>query len=104
MLPKLSILAGLAAVAASFTIPEGSSDGLYIAYHDAQGNEVHKAMTSILRDTSSLTEASKRDVMSLHAARGQLSKRQTWCGCGHSSTSAFMILRPFDMLINYYKQ
>lgn len=75
---SLALIAAVASqVATAFKIPEGTPDGIYQAYYDSDGNEVHERIGDNTTD----------DVVPI-LARSQpelspLQKRnEVWCGCG----------------------
>jgi hypothetical protein len=82
MLSKTLILACFAALATSYTLPEGAKDGVYVAYIDANGTEVHEPVDSIPKATLKMRIES----------RGLTKRGQTWCGCTFGGKS--LILTP----------
>lgn len=74
MLAKLFLIFDLVAIGFSFTLPGGLSNGLYKAYYDAAGEEVHELITADTFTTRSLPTA--LDPVSF------LSKRQSFLSSG----------------------
>ncbi|KAJ0302623.1 hypothetical protein COL516b_007162 [Colletotrichum fioriniae] len=90
---SLSIVAALAATSAAFRIPEGATDGTYLAYYDESGNEVHvkdpnPITVAGLASTDTQARAVKRPGLSRarrSPAPSELFERAAtvWCGCGN---------------------
>ena len=81
---KPILLLGLAAIASSFILPNGAANGLYRAYYNDAGEEVHEPI-----DLGSFENAATSSLPVVSNA--PRSKRQepqvkrnveTWCGCG----------------------
>lgn len=79
MLAKPLLILGLMAIASSFEIPQGATDGVYRAYINESGNEVHELIPAGAIDISP-REPMPHDALSEGT---WLAKRgQAWCGCG----------------------
>ncbi|KAK1714231.1 hypothetical protein BDP67DRAFT_577380 [Colletotrichum lupini] len=90
---SLSLVAALAAASAAFRIPEGATDGTYLAYYDESGNEVHvkdpnPITVAGLASADTQARAVKRPGLSRvrrSPAPSELFERAAtvWCGCGN---------------------
>ncbi|KAK1657448.1 hypothetical protein BDP55DRAFT_773959 [Colletotrichum godetiae] len=89
---SLYIIATLAAASAAFRVPEGATDGVYAAYYDESGNEVHvkdpnPIIVAVLVSAAPEARAVKKPGVSRArraSAPSELFARAAtvWCGCG----------------------
>jgi hypothetical protein len=88
MIAKSLVVLGLAAIGSAFTLPGGQPNGLYRAYYDADGKEVHEFVAA---DNISLPQALPEREYS-RSKREALPKRwdssQAWCGCAFPMNAA----------------
>jgi hypothetical protein len=83
MLAKSLLVAlGMAAVGSAFTLPEGQANGVYRAYYNAAGEEVHELITG---KSTNIVANSARAVSNwarAHAKRQNSPPLDTGCVCG----------------------
>src|SRR5690349_21662869 len=72
MLAKSLLILSLAAIGSSFTLKGGLSNGLYKAYYNTAGEEVHELVTADTLNTI-------RGRMSSPSKRWSVG--EVWCGC-----------------------
>ena len=80
------IIALMATSATAFTLPGGLEDGLYRAYYDKEGREVHEPVGNVTTTAPTRRHKARRSEAS---ALDSLEKRQlgatydVYCGCGY---------------------
>lgn len=74
------LLLGLTATGSAFTFPAGAANGIYRAYYNDAGDEVHELISP---DTFEDAVVSEREVAHNDRHSRQLGAL-TWCGCGIS--------------------
>ncbi|KAL8415121.1 hypothetical protein RB594_006090 [Gaeumannomyces avenae] len=91
MLFPTALLVSSLTLAAAFKVPEGQASGVYRAYYNAEGQEVHEALTADMLVTSEpagettiLQPPVVAPVTPRQAGNPLLSKRRDniYCGCG----------------------
>ena len=74
------LLLGLTATGSAFTFPAGAANGIYRAYYNDAGDEVHELISP---DTFEDSAVSEREVLHNHSKSRRLTPL-LWCGCGIS--------------------
>ncbi|WYZ41986.1 hypothetical protein EsH8_V_000881 [Colletotrichum jinshuiense] len=90
---SLYVVSALAACSAAFKVPEGATNGFYVAYHDEAGNEVHVKdpdaafLKGLQSSVPAVGEESKPGVSRVRrsSSGARLFERAAtvWCGCTH---------------------
>ncbi|KAF9880399.1 hypothetical protein CkaCkLH20_02353 [Colletotrichum karsti] len=80
---SIYLVSALVAVSAAFTLPEGTTDGFYLAYYNESGHEVHVKAPDMSYSPADLAP-SKPAIRQLRSSDNQLLPRgggTIWCGC-----------------------
>jgi hypothetical protein len=75
-------LASLAPFASAFTLPEGLTNGIYAAYYNATGHEVHVRASDLTRLSAKTFARPNHAIRSNRLEKRQDAGSEIYCGCG----------------------